>query len=206
MSLKSVSGDEYARLRQDNMKKNERIRELEDRLDKWIYYSSTLSSDNERIGAAAQEVVDRWDTPSWKDAQPTAEVIYRLRDALANFNKRKKAEGLIECIKESFTTPPDDFIFMKTDTPRTDAIGIDHLTATEREYKLRKLAMELERENARLREIIEAVARDLVKGDAVAFQCYIDLNETIIDLYGKEISLPNVQALAQPGRNQTPTP
>ncbi len=37
-------------------------------------------------------------------------------------------------------------------TPLTDAIGIDHLTATEREYKLRKLAMKLERENVKLRK------------------------------------------------------
>ena len=32
---------------------------------------------------AAQAVVDRWDTPLWKDAGPTAYVINRLRDALA---------------------------------------------------------------------------------------------------------------------------
>ena len=33
---------------------------------------------------AAQAVVDRWETPTWKDAEPTAAVIYRLRDILAN--------------------------------------------------------------------------------------------------------------------------
>lgn len=33
--------------------------------------------------AAAQAVVDRWDTPQWKDAEPTAEFIGRLRAALA---------------------------------------------------------------------------------------------------------------------------
>ena len=31
---------------------------------------------------AAQAVVDRWDTPLWKDVEPTAHVINRLRDAL----------------------------------------------------------------------------------------------------------------------------
>jgi hypothetical protein len=36
-----------------------------------------------RLRAAAQAVVDRWETPLWKDAEPTASVIYRLRDALA---------------------------------------------------------------------------------------------------------------------------
>ena len=32
---------------------------------------------------AAQAVIDRWNTPLWKEAAPTAECIYRLRDALA---------------------------------------------------------------------------------------------------------------------------
>lgn len=31
---------------------------------------------------AATAVVDRWELPSWKDAEPTGAVIYRLRDAL----------------------------------------------------------------------------------------------------------------------------
>ena len=31
---------------------------------------------------AAQAVVDRWDTPSWKDVPATAEYINRLREAL----------------------------------------------------------------------------------------------------------------------------
>ncbi len=32
---------------------------------------------------AAAAVVARWDTPSWKDAAPTGEVIARLRAAIA---------------------------------------------------------------------------------------------------------------------------
>ncbi len=32
--------------------------------------------------AAAEAVIDRWNTPLWKDAEPTAAVIYRMRDAL----------------------------------------------------------------------------------------------------------------------------
>lgn len=31
---------------------------------------------------AARAVVNRWETPLWKDAEPTAAVVYRLRDAL----------------------------------------------------------------------------------------------------------------------------
>jgi len=38
----------------------------------------------EEVEMAAQAVVDRWETPLWKDAEPTAAVIYRLRDILAN--------------------------------------------------------------------------------------------------------------------------
>lgn len=37
----------------------------------------------ERLRAAAQAVVDRWDTPNWKDAPATAEFINALRAALA---------------------------------------------------------------------------------------------------------------------------
>lgn len=34
------------------------------------------------ITKAAHAVVDRWEQPAWKDTEPTAKVIYRLRDAL----------------------------------------------------------------------------------------------------------------------------
>ncbi len=36
----------------------------------------------EKVAEAARAVVERWDLPSWKDSEPTAAVIYRLRDAL----------------------------------------------------------------------------------------------------------------------------
>ena len=32
---------------------------------------------------AAQGVVDRWDSPSWKDQRPTADAINALRKAIA---------------------------------------------------------------------------------------------------------------------------
>ena len=31
---------------------------------------------------AAQAIVDRWETPLWKDVEPTATFIYELRDAV----------------------------------------------------------------------------------------------------------------------------
>lgn len=42
-----------------------------------------LREELQKLRLAAQAVVDRWETPLWKDAEPTASVIYRLRDALA---------------------------------------------------------------------------------------------------------------------------
>lgn len=36
-----------------------------------------------RLAQAAQAVVDRWDTPLWKDVPATAEYIARLRAALS---------------------------------------------------------------------------------------------------------------------------
>ena len=35
-----------------------------------------------KITRAAEVVIDRWEQPAWKDTEPTATVIYRLRDAL----------------------------------------------------------------------------------------------------------------------------
>ena len=36
----------------------------------------------EKLEQAALAVVQRWETPLWKDAEPTAAVIARLRDAI----------------------------------------------------------------------------------------------------------------------------
>lgn len=49
---------------------NERIIEIAER---WKY---------QELIAAAEAVIARWETPSWKEAEPTAEAIYKLRDAV----------------------------------------------------------------------------------------------------------------------------
>jgi hypothetical protein len=54
-----------------------------------------LRNELQGLKSAAQAVVDRWETPLWKDAEPTASVIYRLRDALAPAPE----EAVSECIK-----------------------------------------------------------------------------------------------------------
>ena len=41
-----------------------------------------LRTENTALRTAAQAVIDRWDTPNWKDAPATAEYINRLREAL----------------------------------------------------------------------------------------------------------------------------
>ena len=41
-----------------------------------------LEAENQKLREASQAVVDRFETPLWKEAEPTAAVIYRLRDAL----------------------------------------------------------------------------------------------------------------------------
>ena len=43
---------------------------------------------NELIDAA-KAVIQRWETPLWKDAPPTAEYIYRLRDAVERAEKQE---------------------------------------------------------------------------------------------------------------------
>ena len=41
-----------------------------------------LEAEAEQLRTAAQAVIDRWDTPHWKDVPATAEYIGRLRAAL----------------------------------------------------------------------------------------------------------------------------
>ena len=41
-----------------------------------------LRTENTALRTAAQAVVDRWDTPLWKDVPATAEYINELREAL----------------------------------------------------------------------------------------------------------------------------
>ena len=65
--------------------------------DKWNAECDAMREDNKRLASvaqaheskleglfdAAQAVVERWETPMWKDVPPTADYIYRLRDAVA---------------------------------------------------------------------------------------------------------------------------
>lgn len=39
--------------------------------------------------SAAQAVIDRWDSPNWKDLPHTAEYIYRLRMAIAQYEQEE---------------------------------------------------------------------------------------------------------------------
>jgi len=68
--------NEIARLR-------ELWQETENVRDSWCEAYTQERDKNQKLRSAAQAVVERWETPLWKDAEPTALVIYRLRDALA---------------------------------------------------------------------------------------------------------------------------
>jgi hypothetical protein len=45
--------------------------------------SEPVSDAAREMLAAAQAVINRWDTPAWKDAEPTAKAINKLRAAIA---------------------------------------------------------------------------------------------------------------------------
>jgi hypothetical protein len=54
--------------------------------------NALLAVQGQRVYAAADAVVKRWDTPLWKDVRPTAEFIYALRDALTALPQHVKSE------------------------------------------------------------------------------------------------------------------
>ena len=43
----------------------------------------TLRAELVRLRQVGNAVVERWETPLWKDVEPTAHIIYALRDELA---------------------------------------------------------------------------------------------------------------------------
>jgi Skp family chaperone for outer membrane proteins len=53
-----------------------------DRIDKIERERDEARERLAKITIAAEAVIDRWEQPAWKDTEPTATVIYRLRDAL----------------------------------------------------------------------------------------------------------------------------
>ena len=59
------------------------------------------------LRTAAQAVVDRWDTPLWKDVPATAEYIGRLRAALAAGQATAAKQGAYAALSESFLEIPD---------------------------------------------------------------------------------------------------
>ena len=61
-------------------------------VDRWRDNCEGLKRDNARLKAQAEkldqalaEIIARWDSPKWKDVEPTAEVINRARAALENY-------------------------------------------------------------------------------------------------------------------------
>jgi hypothetical protein len=51
-------------------------------MDRLIRAAVDLELEKSQLLTAAQAVIDRWDTPNWKDVEPTAKVISELREVL----------------------------------------------------------------------------------------------------------------------------
>jgi hypothetical protein len=51
---------------------------LEEQLKAVLDDNDRLNSENDRLRAAAQAVVDRWETTNWEDAEATDGLIYLL--------------------------------------------------------------------------------------------------------------------------------
>ena len=51
-------------------------------MDRLIRAAVDLELEKSQLLTAAQAVIDRWDTPNWKDVEPTAKVINELRKVL----------------------------------------------------------------------------------------------------------------------------
>lgn len=56
---------------------------------------------------AAQAVIDRWESPAWKDAGPTAERIYAMRDALARELAAQQGGEPVAYLYHDANTPAD---------------------------------------------------------------------------------------------------
>ena len=49
-----------------------------------------LIEQGDKLAENAVAVVNRWETPNWKNAPATAEYIYRLRDVLMEWKEARK--------------------------------------------------------------------------------------------------------------------
>jgi hypothetical protein len=94
-----------------------------------ILSQPTSADDAKELLEAAKAVVERWETPLWKDVPATAEYIYRLRDAL---NAYKPTEGqamkTINDISLGITSLIEDLLEIKENV--SDEV-FEHLDAME---------------------------------------------------------------------------
>ena len=76
-----ANGNAVAARVRELVAENEQLRK---KLHRATQLFGSLTMAYRKLSEAAQAVVDRWETPLWKDAEPTAAVIYKLRDLLGN--------------------------------------------------------------------------------------------------------------------------
>ena len=60
-----------------------KIAEFMERVERAERELAAKDAEIARLREAANAVVERWETPLWKDVKPTAHIIYALRDELA---------------------------------------------------------------------------------------------------------------------------
>jgi hypothetical protein len=51
-------------------------------------YTRSATPDASALAEALRAIIERWDTPAWKDAGPTGAMIERARKALAKWEGR----------------------------------------------------------------------------------------------------------------------
>lgn len=52
--------------------------------------NAKLRAEKSELIAAAEAVIARWETPKWKEAGPTAEAVYKLRDVVERVKEVEK--------------------------------------------------------------------------------------------------------------------
>jgi hypothetical protein len=82
LGFRAVPIDDCRKLERERDKAREEAEEQARLLGMSAQRESDLFGKLERIKIAAENVMLQWDSPSWKLTEPTAGVIYRLRNAI----------------------------------------------------------------------------------------------------------------------------
>ena len=76
---------EIAHWKSEITRMGDKLVESADRLLAQHAEIARLKAQAEKLDQALAEIIARWDSPKWKDVEPTADVINRARAALADY-------------------------------------------------------------------------------------------------------------------------